>query len=316
MSRKTIAKFYPFVISLAVFCLISTGCFEVSPSSPGNSANSRGKQAYGEPKVTGKIKSNDITESSGLTASSCQQGVLWTHNDSGNEPLLFAINAAGESLGTWTVNGTKGGDWEDIAEYRDASGNCYLYIGDIGSNTRARSEFNVFRIREPKVTGKPADKKAAPLTDPVETLTFSFPDGRHDSETLMVHPQTGDIYVVTKKLSGPAGAYKIAADFSGGIKKAEKIADVSVPAIPNGFLTGGDISPDGKRVILCDYFAAYEMVLGDDDKNFDDIWGVKPVKIELGEREQGEAVTYSPDGSSILATSEKKNSPIIEVKRK
>lgn len=316
MSRKTIAKFYSFVIVLSAFCLISSGCFPVSPNPTGGSANSREKQAYGEPKVTGKIRSGDITESSGLTASSCQPGVLWTHNDSGNEPLLFAINSAGESLGTFTVTGAKGGDWEDIAESRDAEGNCYLYIGDIGGNTRTRSEFNVFRLREPQVSGKPADKKNLPVTGPVERLTFTFPDGRHDSETLMVHPQTGDIYVVTKKLSGPAGVYKIAPDFSGAVKKAEKIADISVPAIPNGFLTGGDISPDGRRIILCDYFAAYEIALGDDAKSFDDIWSIKPEKIELGEREQGEAVTYSPDGNSIFATSEKKNSPITEVKRK
>jgi hypothetical protein len=36
----------------------------------------------------------------------------------------------------------------------------------------------------------------------------------------------------------------------------------------------------------------------------------------MGGREQGEAVSYSADGNSIFATSEKKNSPIIEVKRK
>ncbi len=86
--------------------------------------------------------------------------------------------------------------------------------------------------------------------------------------------------------------------------------------MPNGFLTGGDISPDGKRVIVCDYFSAYEIVLPESAKNFDDIWKEKPSVIQLGEREQGEAVSYSADGKSILATSEKKNSPIIEVKRK
>ncbi len=96
----------------------------------------------------------------------------------------------------------------------------------------------------------------------------------------------------------------------------EKIADFSVPAIPNGFFTGGDISSDGKRIIICDYFSAYEIVLPENAKNFDEIWKEKPTIVELGEREQGEAVGYSVDGKSIFATSEKKNSPIIEVKRK
>ena len=80
-------------------------------------------------------------------------------------------------------------------------------------------------------------------------------------------------------------------------------------------LTGGAISPDGKRVIICDYSSAYELQLGT-MTNFDDVWKQKPVPVNLGERKQGEAVTYSADGGSVFATSEKKNSPVIEVKRK
>lgn len=312
MSRKTIAKFSSFVISLTALGAFSSGCFTVSPSEPNSAANNGRESAYGRPKITGKIRSKEINESSGLALSGCQPDVLWTHNDSGNAPLLFAINSAGADRGTWTVAGAKGGDWEDIAEL-SGKGDCYLYIGDIGNNSRVRNEFTVYRIREPLA----GEKKNAAETGAAESLKFTYPDFRHDAETLMVHPQTGDIYVVTKRISGAAGVYKIKPDFTGGaVQKAEKIADISVPAIPNGFITGGDISPDGKRVVLCDYFAAYEFTLPDGAAGFDEIWGEKPVLIELGEREQGEAISYSPDGNSIFATSEKKNSPIIEVKRK
>ena len=98
--------------------------------------------------------------------------------------------------------------------------------------------------------------------------------------------------------------------------KLEKMSDFSVPAVPEGFLTGGDISPDGRRVVLCDYFGAYEILLPENAKNFDDIWKEKPQRIDLGTREQGEAIGYSANGNSIFATSEKKNSPMIEVVRK
>ena len=76
--------------------------------------------------------------------------------------------------------------------------------------------------------------------------------------------------------------------------------------MPNGFLTGGDISPDGKRVILCDYFGAYEIVLPEKAKNFDEIWKEKPLIVELGEREQGEAVGYSADGNQYLRPAKRK----------
>ena len=38
----------------------------------------------------------------------------------------------------------------------------------------------------------------------------------------------------------------------------EKLTDLSVPSTPEGHLTGGSISPDGKRVMLCDLEGGYE----------------------------------------------------------
>jgi hypothetical protein len=46
------------------------------------------------------------------------------------------------------------------------------------------------------------------------------------------------------------------------------------------------------------------------------VWKQKPVVVGLGDRKQGEAVTYSADGLSIFATSEGKSPPLIEVKRR
>jgi hypothetical protein len=280
------------------------------------SANDRPKSAYGAPRITGKIKSKDITESSGLAASRCQADVLWTHNDSGGGPFIFAIDTRGESLGTWTVAGAKIADWEDVAGFKNVNGECFIYIGDIGNNSRVRGEFTVYRVREPLISGGSSNKKDPLETAPADFLRFSYPDFRHDAETMMVHPETGAIYVITKRISGAAAVYKIDPTFDGGTHQAKRLADISVPAIPNGFLTGGSISPDGKRAVICDYFAAYELVLPDGAKNFDEIWSEKASIIEMGGREQGEAVSYSADGNSIFATSEKKNSPIIEVKRK
>ena len=321
MSQKTITKFFAFVISFLLVCLIFSGCSSVFSSKTGNGykTNENSNSNYDKPKVTGKIQSNEITESSGIAASKCQSGVLWTHNDSGDNALIFALDSTGEKLGTWKVSNAKNIDWEDIAEIKTANGECFLYIGDIGNNTRDRGEFTIYRVKEPKVSAenKSSGKKNPIETESAETIKFSYPDMRRDAETLMVHPVTGDIYIVSKRLSGAAAIYKINSDFDlNKINKIEKIDDFSGPAIPNGFLTGGDISPDGKRVIICDYFNAYELVLPETAKDFDEIWKETPATIELGAREQGEAVGYSADGKSIFATSEKKNSPIMEVKRK
>ena len=322
MLSKTIIKNRAFVISLIFFCFILGGCSAVSSNNlqGDNTANKSKSFKYGKPQIVGEIKSNEITESSGIAASRCNQNVFWTHNDSGDDAFIFALNEKGEKFGTWKVSGAKNKDWEDIAAFQDKqTGKCFLYIGDIGNNKRLQSEMTIYRVAEPQVS---ADDKSSSVKNPgktenAEAIKFEYPDMRHDAETLMVNPNTGDIYVLTKRLSGAAGVYKIAADYSlEKINTPEKIADFTVPAVPNGFLTGGDIAPDGKRVIICDYFSAYEIVLPENAKNFDEIWKQKPVIVELGEREQGESVAYSVDENSIFATSEGKDSPIIEVKRK
>ncbi len=272
---------------------------------------------YNAPISTGTIINPEITESSGLTASKCQPDVLWTHNDSGDDAFIYAIRKSGEPLGTWKVTGAGNTDWEDIAGYKDSAGKCFLYIGEIGDNASRRTEHSIYRLAEPMVTPEDSTstRQRSRETVSAEVLRFSYPDSNHNSETLLIEPKAANIYVVTKRVSGPAGVYRIKSEFGGEKSvEAEKVADISMPAIPNGFVTGGDISPDGKRVIICDYAAAYEFTLPENSRNFDDIWKQTPVSIDVGKRKIGEAVTYAPDGSSLILTSEGKNSPVIEVK--
>lgn len=308
MLLKTIAKFSLIVISLTAF----SACHPVSSSDKAEkNANEEISGDYEKPVVVGKIESREVNESSGLAASRCQENVFWTHNDSGHKSEIFALDATGKNLGKWMVSGAKSDDWEDIALFRDARGECFLYIGDIGNNSRKRGELTIYRVKEPNVSEKIF------ITETAEAIKVTYPEFRHDAETLMIHPVSGDIYILSKRMSGAAAVYKLKSGYD--LMKTntlEKIADFAVPAIPNGFLTGGDIAPDGRRVILCDYFNAYEIVLPADAKNFDEIWKEKPKIVRLGTREIGEAVAYAADGKSIYATSENKNSPLIQVKRK
>jgi hypothetical protein len=103
---------------------------------------------------------------------------------------------------------------------------------------------------------------------------------------------------------------------TGETQTAVRIAEVKVPSVPFGLLTGGDVSTDGRRVVLCDYVDGYELTLPAGDNNFDDIWRQAPVRINLGPRDTGEAVAYTQDGNTIYATTEGKHAPVIAVKRK
>lgn len=271
---------------------------------------------YSAPTVVARIKSKELSESSGIAASRCNNDVLWSHNDSGNDETIFAISTSGVMLGEWKVANAKNTDWEDIASYKDGAGRCFLYIGDTGDNKIQRLEHNVFRVPEPVVKTDPSANKHGE-TEPAEKLTFSYPDQNADSETLMVEPRSGNIYVLTKRISGPSSVYRLKPEFGRTeVQKAELVGRISVPAIPNGYLTGGDISPDGRRVAICDYTQGYEYVLPEGDANFDDVWKQEPSVLDLGKRSGGESIGYSVDGTAIFATSEGRDPPLIRLQRR
>ena len=137
-----------------------------------------------------------------------------------------------------------------------------------------------------------------------------------DAETLLVAPDGKELYVLTKRKEGPSEVYKIAANFGGPQVKGVKVAEITLPAILTGLLTGGDVSPDGRHVVLCDYVAGYELSLPDGVRSFDDIFNQKPIKFDIGKREMGEAIAYSADGTSVFSTSEGVGAPLFQMARK
>jgi hypothetical protein len=275
---------------------------------------------YAAPVTLATLKNRSITESSGLAASRANPGIYWTHNDSGGGPLIYAFDASGASRGVWQIPAATCRDWEDIAVGPGPqAGKSYIYIGDIGDNDAMRSDIVVYRVPEPTVAVADASStKAKPLTtEPVEVLRFRYPDGKHDAETLLVQPQTGNLFIVTKVLLENPGLYEVAAPFTPGVTNIlKRRGSLSIPSLLGGFITGGSISPDGTRVALCDYFQAYELVLPKSDTSFEAIWNQPFVVVDLGRRTQGEAIAYRLDSKALLATSEGRYSPIIQVVRK
>jgi hypothetical protein len=262
------------------------------------------------------LEDRTIDESSGIVASRRNPGLFWTHNDSGDGPFVYAFDRAGKSRGTWHVEGAQARDWEDIsAGPGPEPGRAYLYAGDIGDNSERREFVTVYRFPEPEITDADAASthERPRATAPAEAIRIKYPDGPHNAEALLVHPSTGDLYIVTK-VGEAAGVYKLAAPF--GASAANTLARVATlrgPGFFGALVTGGDISPDGRRVALCDYASGYELTLPEGSKSFDDIWRQKPTLIPLGFRITGESIGYRLDGAAVLATSEGVPTPLIEV---
>jgi len=266
------------------------------------------------PVTLATLSERAVRESSGVVASRRNPGLFWTHNDSGDGPFVYAFDREGRARGTWRVSGAQARDWEDIAAGPGPSeGQSYLYAGDIGDNGRERDLIVVYRFPEPQAGADDAPAAAARETQPAEAIGVKYPDGAHNAEALLVHPRTGDLYVVTKAADS-AAVYKLAAPFDAGeVQTLARVAVLKGPDFFGALVTGGDISPDGTHVALCDYAQGYELTLPAGARGFDDIWAQKPVAIPLGLRLQGEAVCYRLDGAALLATSEKTPTPLIEV---
>jgi hypothetical protein len=274
-------------------------------------------QLYGPPTQIATIKNPAVNESSGLAASRSNQHIYWTHNDSGDGPFVYAFDATGESRGVFRVAGAQARDWEDMAVGPGPGrASSYLYLGDIGDNDEVRSEIVVYRVAEPKLTeaDKSSIKKNARTTATADAIRLRYPDGKHDAETLLVHPTSGAIYIITKVMLKNATVYVAPAPVATGqVITMKRIGEIKVPSLMGGVLTGGSISPDGRRLALCDYLSGYEAVLPAGSRSFDDIWKQPLKAFSLGQREQGESIAYRADGKALLATSEGKRPPLIQV---
>ena len=275
---------------------------------------------YGPPVKLAELEDEDVEESSGLVASRTSPGNYWTHNDSGNGPVIYAFGSNGRRRGVWRVTGATSDDWEDMAAGPGPKTNTsYLYIGDIGDNDGTRSEIILWRIPEPVIpaTDTGSTARRPEVTEPAEKIRLRYPDGKHDSEALLIHPKTGRIYLVTKVPFINAGVY--AADMpidTGEAVTLKRVGEIELPGLAGGIVTGGAISPDGTRAALCDYFNGYEFVLKNPSLPFDSIWKEPLTVVDIGDRKHGETITYRLDGKALMATSERLPTPLFETIRK
>src|SRR4051794_13240359 len=91
-----------------------------------------------------------LVESSGVAVSRAHPNILWTHNDSGDGPFLYATDLHGTDRGAMVVPGANAIDWEDIAlgpcpvpfvlqpRPRVTASSC-IYLADTGDNLEQRS---------------------------------------------------------------------------------------------------------------------------------------------------------------------------------
>jgi len=197
-----------------------------------------------------------LHESSGLVVSRVHPGVLWSHNDSGDEPRLFALDTVAGLVGVWTVSGAEATDWEalDVGPCPAEGSRSCLYVGDLGDNGLRRESVVVWIVPEPD----PADPaRVAPALGSVRLRYASGPD---DVEALAVDA-SGDLVLVTKGRRSEIRAMTVPAeDVRAALRTGEVIrvdAGTPLPIRPDWIsgrvVTGAGIDRSGRVLALRTY---------------------------------------------------------------
>src|SRR3989344_4526337 len=237
-----------------------------------------------------RIGAHTVPESSGVVASRVYSGIYWMIGDSDQAARIYATNASGFIKKSFDVLGSTNIDWEDIA--LDENNN--IWISDTGDNAQARADYILYKAAEPDPFGAAATVTAA-------AHRFIYPDGAKDSEATFIW---GGIPYIIQKRPTNARVYAfpeinpsvtVTLNFIGEFNNA------------NNWITGADISRDGKRLALINDGSDFHWIIERDasSSSIADFFNspTRQWRIQFPQ-EQAEAITFINNTYDLLITSE------------
>jgi hypothetical protein len=261
-----------------------------------------GARCWSESRDLARVEDPRLTEISGMVASRRDPGLLFVHNDSGEAVArYFAIRTDGTTVAEVIVDGAPSFDLEDAAlEARE--GREWIYLGDIGDNAardggRARGSIDVIRSEVPSFG--PGSEALHVATH--ELYRFTYPDGPHDSEALIVDPTSGDLYVLSKENEGPHRVYRAAAPLvDGQTRMLEHVVDVLPGRSLADAVTAADVDAEG-RFSVRTYRRVFLFAGGTTPV---ERWSVHPLELPVIREFQGESIAFSADGHTLYSLAE------------
>jgi len=279
-----------------------------------------------------QVTHEPIGEMSGIVQSRRYPGMFWVHNDSGDTARLFAIHADGSVVMPDWLSGdfyvgekptdaeskdkkpypgieiplAYNTDWEDITIDGDT-----LYVPDMGNNGNARRDLGVYVLPEPNPTAVASQRalKWLPVAYP-DQKAFPDPSNWHfDCEAVFMY--RGKFHCITKhrapgKIGTPetgANLYRLDTQYTDRVnvlKKLDSAADLG------GWVTGADVSPDGKTLaVLCQAPVA-SVWLFDISRGGDRLLSGPARRLILTGARQCEAVCFTDD-ATLLVTNEQRD---------
>ncbi|MEN8144135.1 MAG: hypothetical protein ABFS14_04215 [Gemmatimonadota bacterium] len=246
---------------------------------------------------------DELAEASGIVRDPLHPGVYWLHNDSGNAPVLFAVDTLGTVLGSVRLTGALLLDAEDLALGR-CDGDWCLYIGDVGDNFAQRLNVLVHRIALPELPSGGEQIEAG--ID--ETYVLQYPGGADDVESLVVDSERREMLLFTKGRRGTSALLAATFDeLEAAAGSAVTLRNVGVVPVEIGagtsMLTAADISPDGQWLALRSYESLHVFSWAGTE-GFDPARAPETTGLGTPPEPQGEGIGFAADGRTLYLASE------------
>lgn len=212
---------------------------------------------------------------------------------------------------TVTISGDPGrDDWEDIATGVYNAKN-YVFIGAFGDNKgEYKDQYYIYYFEEPAITSGTQNVS-------VKYIQFGYPDNKaHNTETLMYDNIEQMFYIADKVEDGVCTLFRLPfrTDYGTELQRLTKVTELG-----NGekfdFVTGGDISPDGrwmaiknKKVVLL-----WERK---GDESMSETAKRRPVQVAAYEKEtQGESLAWLNSTTFYTTSDDNEDVPIFQYTR-
>ena len=274
-----------------------------------------------------------LTEVSGLAASRTQP-IVWVHDDSGNEPNVYALSlgnegiADGTPLAIFRLPGVAVRDWEDMAIGPGAkSGADYIYLGDIGDKNREAlgSDIVVYRFEEPRVQiptrplgGSPPEASVSMVPE-FDSLRANYPAGLvENADALFVDALGGrapDLYIVTSGngITTPNRLFRMSTGSPSETVTMEYVTSLFGGEAGDPEVTGADMSPDGRLIVIRTLHTAAIWTRAG-GASMEEVFAELPCAalIPAGDAESGEggAIGFSADSRGYFTSIEGDPAPL------
>lgn len=248
-----------------------------------------------KPGLLCRIATSTITESSGLQYSRNMPHLVWTHNDENEARQIRGIEIpTGKPVASITFTGV-GARVDPEAIRIDPQGR--LLLADIGDNTNSRGTVAIFRCAEPTSLGN--------KTVPAEQFTVDYNIGSMNAECLLVHPVSGQLWIITKEAGGGRLLRGPTSNALG--PGTNTFVNQSIPAPLPKLVTDGVITQNGKFALL--RAAGVQATQVYDTTTWKRLGDIPTPAVT-----KGESITLEDDWNrSFLVGSEGVNSPIFRV---